>query len=117
MKSHPHSPEPCKSCHWALEGLKRPSNPTPEQIAEMDACCGCLAERAHLIDDSRGKKARLLMDKTHPHLRPPILSQNDSFWEDYGEQIVRLLPHKTHKQQEYFLGLMLEFYPNGSRYV
>jgi hypothetical protein len=109
MNSHPHSPQPCKSCHWALEGLKRPPDPTPEQIRELDAFLGGSLHR-DLIDDSRGKLARAWMDKIHPHLR--------AFWqEDYQEQLSVFLPHNTERQLEYFLALMLEFYPSGPRYT
>lgn len=114
--SHPLIPSLCRSCHWALEGLKRPPDPTPAQIAEMDAFLGN-PRRRRLIDDTRGKSARAWMDKIHPHLSPPITRGSQSFWEDYGEQMERLLSHKGPQEQAYLLSLLSEFYPFGPRYV
>jgi hypothetical protein len=83
----------------------------------MDEFLGAPARRHGLINDFRGKRARAWMDKIHPHLSPPISRPSRTFWEDYGEKMAGSLPHKSSKQREYYLELMLEFYPNGPRYA
>jgi hypothetical protein len=100
----------CRDCQWALVGLKRPPDPTSQQMADNDAFLDFPPRRHRLIDDSRGLAARSLMDKLVTVLDPPVTSQSLTFWDDYGEQISKWLPSKA-------LKLLRDFYPFGPRYV
>jgi hypothetical protein len=105
------SPSQCRGCHWALEGLKRKPDPTPEEMADNDAFFDRPPRAHRLIDDSRGRAARALMDKVTLLLQPPITAESLTFWEDYAEQLGHLFLRSPKA-----LKVLREFYPFGPRY-
>jgi hypothetical protein len=116
MNSHPHTPDQCRACHWWIDGLKRPPDPDPSSLAQMDEFLAPKRPKRQ-IDDTRATLARGWMDKSHRFLLPPVTSGSPAFWEQYGEQMERLLPHQSEIQTEFFFRLLIEFFPSGPRYV